>query len=226
MGAFRDLTGQRFGKLVVVECVGRRSFPGGSQYIAWKCKCDCGNEAIVSTSSLKNERHGTKSCGCLKIANNGTRTHGLSKTKLYQKYRNMVDRCYKESAEKYSIYGARGIKVCDEWRDKKSGRNNFLTWALNNGYSDGLTLDRIDVNGDYCPENCRWTDSSVQSFNRRQFKSKTGIRGVAYREKYNRYEPHISYKGKQIYLGIYYNLEDAIKARKEAEWKYYGQILD
>lgn len=225
MGKMIDLTGKRFGHLLVVGFEGTKKYPCGMAYTAWKCKCDCGRETIVSTSQL-NKQNGTRSCGCLKKVNNGRRTHGLSHSKIDNTYKNMMGRCYSKRNEKYMIYGARGIKVCDEWSNKENGKDNFFAWAFDNGYSDELTLDRIDVNGDYCPENCRWVDASVQAFNKRKAKSKTGARGVTYREKLGRYEAHIAIKGKQIYLGIFYSLEDAIKVRKEAELEYYGQILD
>ena len=222
----RCLIGERFGRLVVVECAGQRRLPCGTSYTAWRCKCDCGNETIVSTSCLTREKNNTRSCGCLKKINNGMRKHGLSHSRIDNVYKNMIKRCYDPKCEKYRTYGARGIKVCDEWINKENGKMNFFEWAFSNGYTEDLTLDRIDVNGDYCPENCRWADKSVQAFNKQKANSKTGARGVFYKERLKMYESYISRNGKHIYLGIYSNIEDAIKARKAAELKYYGQTMD
>ena len=158
-----DLLGQRFGKLTAIAKVeGKTS--------TWVFKCDCGNEVVLKTSRILG---GQKSCGCLRkeVAKewvNGHTTHGESKTKLYRKYRSILDRCYHNSGKKYERYGGRGITVCDEWKEYSA----FREWALANGYDETLpkgecTIDRIDVNGNYEPNNCRWVDSKVQAMNKR-----------------------------------------------------------
>lgn len=153
--AFKDLTGKRFGMLTVLE-QGERSKTGA---IRWRCLCDCGKESLVLTSHL-NDGHST-SCGCLnrKVLVERSTTHGDAGTKLYLVYRGMHDRCEREKNTHYKWYGGRGIRVCEEWGDYVT----FKEWALNHGYQEGLTIDRIDPDGNYCPENCRWITKSENS---------------------------------------------------------------
>lgn len=155
----KDLTGQRFGKLVAVKSVYDRD----KKVTLWECKCDCGNTCFVRANRLAHER--TKSCGCLRIDSNKQKntTHGMSKTNIYYAWHSMKARCYNPTDHNYSRYGNRGITVCDEWRNSFE---SFLRWATSNGYHEGLTLDRIDNDGNYCPNNCRWVTTSVQNNNR------------------------------------------------------------
>lgn len=128
----------------------------------WMCRCDCGKWVSVSTADLKNGN--TKSCGCLKRDNAKERltTHGESKTKLYGVWNTMMSRCYNPKSERYNRYGGRGISVCAEWLHNYTA---FRDWAITHGYADGLTIDRIDLDGDYCPENCQWVTSFEQMKN-------------------------------------------------------------
>ena len=163
-GSYIDLKNQRFGRLFVLEFGGVR----GRRKTYWKCVCDCGNIVNVDTAHLRSGH--TKSCGCYKdeLVSNLNKKTGLSNSKLGFSYRNMKNRCFWEKSPMYKNYGERGITVCEEWLDKESGFENFVDWALKNGYSEGLTLDRIDVNGNYCPQNCRWVDKYVQANNKRK----------------------------------------------------------
>lgn len=159
MSQFIDLTGKKFGRLTVISRFGSTK----SKSATWLCKCECGNEKIVQTCHLKSGA--TTSCGCYQKqrASESNVTHGDSKTRLYSEWTHMKKRCYWKNYKYYYLYGGRGITVCDEW---KNSFQSFKEWATNNGYSDELTLDRIDNNKSYDPLNCRWTTCYVQSNNR------------------------------------------------------------
>lgn len=161
MSKFKDLTGQRFGKLVVIERYG--SHKGHSQ---WKCKCDCGNYSIVTTGNL-NSGH-SKTCGCSYYESKNIK-HGLRHTRLYGVWLNIKRRCYLETKPDYERYGGRGIKMCDDWKNDFA---SFYEWAYKNGYDENAsymecTLDRINTDKDYSPDNCRWVSNKVQQNNKR-----------------------------------------------------------
>ena len=166
----RDLTGMRFGRLIVIEEAPQIK-PGKTR---WLCRCDCGEEKIINGRELM--AGDTQSCGCLKrelVAKRMShllRTHGESRTKLYRKWYSMIGRCSNPKDVNYKNYGFRGINVCQEW---ESDFLSFKDWALSHGYLDGLEIDRIDVNKDYCPENCRWVTHTENENNKRDNRIET-----------------------------------------------------
>ena len=152
-----DLTWRRFGRLVVVRFDGFHK----NLYPKWICRCDCGKiKSCFSTNLLEGK---TKSCGCKrrKVVKMKNFEHGMSNTRLYRIWGNMKDRCYRKNSPFYDRYGGRGIAVCDDWLDF----GLFATWALGHGYNDDLSIDRIDNDKGYSPENCRWTTQYIQSRN-------------------------------------------------------------
>jgi len=163
MARIKDLTGQRFGRLVVLYDTGERK----NRKVVWHCKCDCGSEVDVIGSDLTSGC--TTSCGCYNRERSAeaNTTHGMSRREetrpVYQTWRDMLQRCENPNDKRYKDYGGRGITVCPEWHDVKV----FINWALASGWGKGLTLDRINNDGNYEPSNCRWATWKVQQRNKR-----------------------------------------------------------
>ena len=149
---YENLAGRKYGKLTVISPINVPLKSG--QHKRWLCQCDCGNTTIVSSDHLK--KGDIKGCGCY--------YYGLSHTRLFRIWEHMKNRCNSESDDSYKHYGLRGITVCPEWE------NDFLcfyNWAMDNGYSDSLSIDRINNDKGYSPDNCRWVDQKVQANNTR-----------------------------------------------------------
>lgn len=161
MGKLIDLTGQRFGRLVVLE----RAGSGSNKRAMWRCQCDCGNTIITSSSHLRGGD--TQSCGCLHQETFTNKKHGERHSRLYRVWSAMKTRCYNPNSRDYQYYGGRGIAICAEWL---SDFATFQNWAMSHGYRDDLSIDRINVNGNYCPDNCRWATATEQRHNRRDSK--------------------------------------------------------
>lgn len=168
-GEYKNIVGNRYGRLTVIEYAGTRK-----ECSLWLCRCDCGNTKIVPIRNLTGKV--TRSCGCLQkevqpIANKKT---GLSQSRLYGTYQNIKDRCYNPKHISYKYYGGRGIKVCEEWLGEQ-GFEHFYEWSVAHGYMErenglkrnALSIDRINVNGNYEPSNCRWVTLDVQANNKR-----------------------------------------------------------
>ena len=170
MPKLNDLTGKRFGTLTVIERAENRYTPNGNRFTYWKCVCDCGKTTEVRAEHLKAGK--IKTCGAglhHSGENNSCFRHGHKDDRLYRVWNGMKQRCGNQNNEKYHVYGARGIHVCDEWLNNYKA---FREWAYLNGYDENAkygecTLDRIDVNGNYEPSNCRWVNAKIQSDNRR-----------------------------------------------------------
>lgn len=164
---WKDIAGKRFGRLIAITRV------NSSGYSKWLCKCDCGSEKVILAASLLSG--GTKSCGCLSrevatAKGQKTATHGESKTRLYRIWSGMKRRIHNPNCQRYKNYGGRGIRICKEWDESYEA---FRDWALKNGYDSEApygqcTIDRINVDGDYEPDNCRWADMKTQANNQRK----------------------------------------------------------
>ena len=202
MAIIVNLLGQKFGRLLVVDQKGRSK----QQNVLWLCRCDCGNEVTVNSAYLKSGH--TSSCGCLKSEESIKRftTHGKTKTRIYNIWASMNQRCLDKRCKSYNSYGGKGIAVCEEWRDFIQ----FERWAIENGYNESLTIDRIDCFGSYCPENCQWIsfeenrkkhkDSIMLSCNRitdplKTWCDKLGLPTQTVRRFYHKYGKHETERG-------------------------------
>lgn len=206
----KEMVGKTFGLLTVVEqgvTVNKR--------ILWKCVCECGQECEKSGVLLRTGH--TKSCGCLtsKTCAERNKTHGMSKLPEYRVWKEMHRRCKNANRDDYKHYGGRGISVCKRW----SKFENFYE-DMGKRPSVSHSIDRIHTDKSYCPSNCVWATQTQQVRNRRRFHdNKSGYKGVS--QKKNRYVARICANYKDIFVGSYRTLNEAIKARKEAELKYW-----
>lgn len=171
MGILIDLSGKKYDSLTVIKMHHVRKQRNGRNVYYWLCKCNCGNEVIKTTNYLRYSN--ICSCGCLSNRikdpiNNLKKPFDeevvYSKTRIYRIWQAMKSRCYNPNHKHYYDYGGRGIEVCPEWLNSSL---SFINWSYDTGYNDNLSIDRIDTNGNYCPENCRWVDCKTQSNNKR-----------------------------------------------------------
>ena len=214
-----DLTNERYGRLVVVRETEPYVSPKGEKVRQWECICDCGSTVAVSQSNLRTGN--TNSCGCLSLER--VTKHEGKGTRLYNIWRGMRSRV-KESSREHKKYYDKGVKVCDEWEDFAE----FKKWSLDNGYTEDLTIDRIDSNKDYQPDNCRWVTMSVQNYNKTlDHRNKTGVVGVRWLPKDNRWNVRIQDTRINKYLSKnFQSFEEAIAWRKSKEVEIYGETLE
>lgn len=216
MTAIQDITGQRFGLLTVEK------FSRSSNGSYWTCKCDCGGTTEVIKSSLK--KGITRSCGCLRITRmSGEKhlnyKHGKSHSREFAAWRAIKVRCFNSKCAAFHNYGGRGITMCDRWLDSFE---NFLA-DMGPKPSPKHTIDRINNSGNYEPSNCCWRTYVEQMRNRRTLKvNSSGQTGVHFCKVTKKWKTLIGLNNKQILLGYFANIEDAIAARKAAEIKYWG----
>lgn len=204
-----ELQGKRFGRLFVIKYSSTKN--GKAK---WLCRCDCGEYSVVQTSNLLS-RH-TQSCGCIRKYSPGYDSHG-KKTRLYQIWSQMKGRCYNPKNNKYPWYGGKGVSVCDAWHDFIV----FHEWAVKNGYQDSFSIDRIDPAGDYCPENCRWTNSLVQGIN----KNRSRGAGVSWEKRRNCWRARLTIKGKEVFCRQFNNYDDAVEAIEKERHRRYAEIF-
>jgi len=158
--------GEKFNKLTILEDLGRRKSESGHTYTYVLVKCECGTEKEMLYADITSGHN--KSCGCYNLSQIKERmtTHGKSDTRLYRIWKDMRRRCNNPNRKNYYLYGGRGIRVCEEW----DSFDNFYEWSMENGYENYLTIDRIDTNGNYEPDNCRWITRKAQNGNTRKNK--------------------------------------------------------
>lgn len=218
----KDLTSNKYTRLTVIDFSHFHIQPSGQRKAVWDCLCECGNELKVSHSNLVTDH--TQSCGCLKQER--ITKHGMSGTTEYRSYREMKNRCTNKNDTGYSYYGERGIKICDRWLEEMpAGFNNFYEDL--GPCPEGMSLERIEVEGDYTPENCKWETDSMQSYNTRiKSHNTSGRTGVGWDSSRNKWIAQIGYLGKVISLGRYFSFDEAVSAREDAEMEYFGRTKE
>lgn len=215
MSRMIDMAGQKCGRLFVLG-IAERARNGTS--IKWKCVCDCGNEVVKTGNALRNQKW--LSCGCLRAEMIGKRfrKHRKGSEKLQDVRIKMIDRCYNKLSPDYQWYGAKGVKVCDEWINDAV---SFTEWAFKNGYREGLSIDRINNDGMYEPSNCRWT-TDIQQANNRSNNHVISYKGRDYTlsEAARAFNIHVQTLRRRVVHG--WSVEDAIEVAPRKGRNQYG----
>jgi hypothetical protein len=214
LSSVKNLLGERFGYLTVTKYTSERLH--GS--VVWECTCDCGTFIKATRNNLK--ALDVKSCGCKSLEMMSPETHGMTDTPTYNTWISMKARCLKPDYSEYHLYGGRGITVCTRWV------NSFEDFLEDMGERPkGMTLDRINPDGNYEKLNCHWADASYQSFNQRVSKRNTsGVAGVRWDEKLQSWRVRICKENKLLFNKQIKDFNEAVKIRQELEVKYYGKI--
>lgn len=204
--------GEQYGEFLVIAAYFEK------RYGAWfhQCKCSCGNLRVIRGAHLRSGA--SSSCGCIRgqLLSKSKTKHGDCGTRTYRIWKGIKGRCLNKNHKSYPRYGGAGVTVCDRWvRSYQSFLDDMGECP------DGLSIDRIDSSKGYYKENCRWATFKKQAENRRILRGDTGVKGV--NRHGNKYRAGICHNYKQIYLGLFETMEDAIKARRAAEIKYWGE---
>lgn len=218
---YKDLTGLVSGRLTVLSLDHLKKNKQGKNITYWLCVCSCGNNTVVSRNNLVNK--GTKSCGCLKkeMLKDKQYKHGGKNTDEYNSFISMKQRCVNPKNQAYINYGGRGIRVCDRWLEA-DGRGYIHFLEDMGERPEGMTLERIDNNGNYEPSNCKWATRTEQGYNRRKDeRNKSGVTGVHWDKRAGKWKATIGYKGKE-HWNHYEEFQDAVDKRKEFELQYYS----
>lgn len=205
---------KKFGRLITDEIPIRKG-----HCIYYKCICDCGNETIVERNALSSGKVVSCKCYHKEILKERISVHNMWGTKTYWAWAQARQRCINIKSQNYENYGERGIIMCDRWL------NSFEYFLEDMGKCpEGLSLDRLNNDDGYYKENCHWTNNSFQGYNKRKDKRNTsGKTGVSFIKSKNKWRAYITKNNKQINLGLFIDIKDAICARNEAELKYYGK---
>lgn len=221
MTAIENLAGNKYGRLTVQDSYIRR---GSRGRIHWEVVCECGNKKHIDRSDLVTGH--TTSCGCYRkeVTRKTATTHGKSKTRLYRTWAAIIDRCYNSKDKYYHIYGGKGVRIYDKWRKDFMCFHDYVSDAM--GFIGGLSIDRIDPEGDYRPGNIRWANNTQQNTNKakRNRRCSSKYKGVSWCSRNSKWVAAASSPGRKKHLGYFDSETDAAKAYNNAARDYFGEF--